>query len=92
MSEFGKWEDGVAMPTCFSCGPEDEKHGIHLPAEMICMVKKADGSFMAMPLCLSHAQLGLVAGWFPQHKLNSPEGRKAWDECGYANPARRGTA
>ena len=87
MGDFGQWEDGTKMPPCFTCAPDDEKHGLpSLPAEMICMVKQTDGSHTAIPLCLSHAQMGMVAGWYPQHKIDSPDGRKAWDEVGFRNP------
>lgn len=86
--DFRHWPDGEEIPPCFSCsGP-----GRDYPADIIALTPHVDGGgkvAFAAPLCRSHAQLGLVAGWFPQHDIRSDEGRKAWDDHGIHNPKRR---
>lgn len=89
MSAFGKFEDGTPIPPCFSCAPDDSKFGINLPAEMIALVPSVKGGVaFAAPLCLSHSRIAMISGWYPQFKIESVEGRKAWDELGWQNPAR----
>jgi len=74
--------DSLDAP-CFSCA-DDDNYATH-----IAMAPHKDGGgkiAFAAPLCSLHVPFALVCGWFPVHKLDSPEGRKAWAEYGWKNP------
>lgn len=71
---------------CFSC-PSD----FPFPATEIATVPHRDGDgkiAFGAPLCSSHAQMALVAGWFPIFDLDSAEGKALWDAHGWMNPRR----
>jgi len=66
---------------CFSC-PEPN------PATHIATVPHKDGNgkvAFGAPLCPSHSNFALVAGWIPVHTIGSTEGAKLWTEHGYGN-------
>lgn len=72
----------IAAP-CFSCADDDSV------ATHIAMAPHKDGGgkfAFAAPICSLHVPVAIIAGWNPIHPLNSPEGRKAWDEMGWRNP------
>jgi len=84
------WDDGLAIPPCFSCAEKDPLFS----ADVIAMVPHKDGGgkiAFAAPLCDMHAPHGLVGGWHPQYPISSAEGRKAWDEHGFGNPDKEPT-
>ncbi len=71
---------------CFSCADHET------PATAIALAPHKDGGgkiAFAAPLCHTHAQVALVAGWYPQYPIDSADGQREWNERGFGNPHAR---